>query len=42
MAKPIECSPAKPTLVKRRRFQTLKKASHEKWPFVMVDEKGDT
>ena len=42
MAKPIDCAPAKASPVKRRSFQTLKKACHKKWPFVTIDEKGDT
>ena len=42
MAKSIDCTPVKPTPAKRRRFQTFKKAYHEKWPFVTIDKKGDT
>ena len=42
MAESIDRAPAKPSPVKRRCFQTFKKGSHEKWPFVTVDEKGDT
>ena len=42
MAKSIDCTPVKPTPAKRRRFQTFKKAYHEKWPFITVDEEGDT
>ena len=38
----IDHAPAKLPPAKRRRFQTFKKASHKKWPFVTVDEKGDT
>ena len=42
MAESIDYAPAKPTPAKRRRFQTFKKAYHEKWPFVTIDEEGDT
>ena len=42
MAESIDGAPAKPSPVKRRHFQTFKKASHEKWPFITIDEKGDT
>ena len=42
MAESIDHAPAKPSPVKRRHFQTLKKAYHEKWPFITTDEKGDT
>ena len=42
MAKSIDHAPAKPSPAKRRCFQTFKKVHHEKWPFAMVDEKGDT
>ena len=42
LAESIDHTPIKRSPVKRRRFQTFKKASHEKWPFVTVDEKGDT
>ena len=42
MAKSIDCTHAKPSLVKRRRFQTFKKASHEKWPCITIDEESDT
>ena len=42
MAESIDHAPAKPSPVKRRRFQTFKKAYHEKWPFVTIDEEGDT
>ena len=42
MAKSIDHTPAKPSLMKRRCFQTFKKASHEKWPFPTIDEKVDT
>ena len=42
MAESIDHAPAKPSPAKRRCFQTFKKVHHEKWPFAMVDEKGDT
>ena len=42
MAESIDHAPAKPSPAKRRCFQMFKTASHEKWPFVTVDEKGDT
>ena len=42
MAESIDCAHAKPFLVKRRRFQTFKKASHEKLLFITIDKKGDT
>ena len=42
MAESIDCAPAKPSPAKRRRFQMLRKASHEKWPFITIDEEGDT
>ena len=42
MAESIDHTPAKLSPVKRRRFQMFKKAFREKWPFVTVDEKGDT
>ena len=42
MAESIDCAPAKPSPAKRRRFQMVKKAYHEKRPFVIVDEEGDT
>ena len=42
MAESIDHAPAKPSPAKRRQFQTFKKASHEKWPFVTVDKIGDT
>ena len=42
MAESFDHAPAKPSPAKRRQFQTFKKASHEKWPFTTVDEKGDT
>ena len=42
MAESIDQAPAKLSSVKRRRFQTFKKASHEKWPLVTIGEKGDT
>ena len=35
-------SSTKPSLVKRRRFQMFKKAYHEKWPCITVDEKSYT
>ena len=41
MAESIDHAPAKPSPAKRRRFQTFKKAYHEKWPLVTVDEEGD-
>ena len=42
MAESIDHVPAKPSPVKRRRFQTFKKAYHEKWPFITVDKEDDT
>ena len=42
MAKSIDCTPGKPSPEKRRRFQAFKKTYHEKWPFVTIDEEGDT
>ena len=42
MAESIDCAPAKPSAAKRRRVQTFKKAYHEKWPFLTIDEKGVT
>ena len=42
MAESFNRAPAKPSLAKRRRFQTLKKGHHEKWSIATVDEKGDT
>ena len=42
MAESIDHAPAKPSPAKRRHFQTFKKVHHEKWPFVTIDEKGDT
>ena len=42
MAESIDRAPVKPSPVKRRHFQTFKKASREKWPFVTVDEEDDT
>ena len=42
MAQSIDCAPVKPSPVKRGRFQTFEEAHHEKWPFVTIDEKGDT
>ena len=41
MAKSIDRTPAEPSQVKRRRFQTFKRINHEKWSFPTVDEKGD-
>ena len=41
MAESIDRASAKPSPVKRC-LQTFKKASHVKWPFVTIDEKGDT
>ena len=42
MVKSIDRAPAKSPPAKRRRFQMFMKASHEKWPFITIDEKGDT
>ena len=42
MAESIDHAPAKPSPAKRRRFQTFKKAHHEKWPFVTIDEEDET
>ena len=42
MAESIDHAPTKPSPVKRRCFQTFKKAYHEECPFVTVDEEGDT
>ena len=42
MAESIDYAPAKPSPAKRRCFQTLKKASCEKWPSITVDENDDT
>ena len=41
MDESIDRAPAKPSPAKRRRFPTFKKAYHEKWPLVTVDQKGD-
>ena len=41
MAECIDHAHAKPSPVQRRHIQTFKKTSHEKWPFVTVDEKGN-
>ena len=40
MAESIDCAHAKPSSAKRTHFQT--KAYCEKWPFITVDERGDT
>ena len=42
MAESIDCTPAKPSPVKRRRFQVFKKAYHESGLIVTMDKKGDT
>ena len=42
MAESLDHAPAKPSSAKTRRFQMFRKAFHEKWPFITVDEKGDT
>ena len=42
MAESIARTFAKPTPAKRGHFQTFKKAYHEKWPFVRIDEKDET
>ena len=42
VAEPIDRTRAKRCLERSRSFQTFKKAYHEKWPLVTVDEKGDT
>ena len=42
MTESIDRAPAKLSPAERRRFQTFKKAYHEKWPFVTVDKAGDT
>ena len=42
MAESIDCTPSKPSPAKKRHFQTFEKACHEKWPSVIIDEKGDT
>ena len=42
MAESIDRAPAKPSLTKRRCFQTFKKVHYEKWSFTTVYEKGDT
>ena len=42
MAESIDLAHAKPSSAMRRHFQTFKKACHEKWPFVTIDEKGDS
>ena len=42
MAGSIDYAPAKPSPVKRRRFQAFKKVHHEKWSFTTIDKKGDT
>ena len=42
MTESIDRAPAKLSPAERRRFQTFKKAYHEKWPFVTVDKEGDT
>ena len=41
MAESFDRAPAKPSPVKRRRFQTFKKVHHEKWSFATIDEKDD-
>ena len=38
----IDRAPTEPSPAKRRCFQTFKKASHEKWPFVTIDKKGNS
>ena len=40
-AESINRDTVKPSPAKRRRFPTFKKAYHEKWPLVTVDQKGD-
>ena len=42
MAGSIDWAPAKRPPAKRRCYQTFKKVYHEKWPFVAIDEEGDT
>ena len=42
MAESVVHTPVKLSPLKRRCFQTFKKAYHEKWSFVTIDEKGDT
>ena len=42
MAESFDRTPAKPSLAKRRRFQTFKKVHHEKRSLATVDEKDDT
>ena len=41
MAGSPDGTPAKPSPVKKRRFQMFRKEDREKCPFVTVDEKGD-
>ena len=42
MAESVDHTPEKLSPVKRRRFRTFKKASHEKCSVIIVDEKDDT
>ena len=42
MAESTDHATAKRSSMKRRHFQMVKNASHEKWPFVTIDKKGDT
>ena len=42
MAESIDRTPGKPSPVKRRHFQMLKKVHHEKWSCATIYEKGDT
>ena len=40
MAESTDCASAKPSLAKKRGFQTFKKDCHEKWPFITIEEKS--
>ena len=42
MGQPVDHKPATLSPTKRRHFQMFKRAYHEKWPLVTINEKGDT
>ena len=42
MAETIDRASAKLSPVKRRFSKRVKKAYHEKWPFITINEEGDT
>ena len=42
MAESLDRAPAKLSPAKRGCFQMFKKAYHEKWPFVTIEEEGGT